>query len=225
MRDSHMNRATQPSFLSRNRLINRSVIAAAGLVVTFVVVAFLEVGQWLVVEDPLSRADAILILSGDMPIRAIEAAKLYRDGYAPQVWLTHSTEPGKTLAAFGIDFTGEDRYNQLLLIRGGVPPGAIHVIDPPIVNTADEIRTAALALNRAHGSAVILVTSKSHTRRAGMLWRRLAVGSGRAVVRAAEQDPFDPLHWWRNTRDALEVVREVLGLLNVWAGLPLHPAR
>jgi hypothetical protein len=44
-------------------------------------------------------------------------------------------------------------------------------------------------------------------------------------VRAAADDPFDPSHWWRNSTDALDVVREVLGLLNAWAGLLLHPAR
>jgi hypothetical protein len=30
-------------------------------------------------------------------------------------------------------------------------------------------------------------------------------------------------HWWRNTRDALAVVREILGLINLWAGLPVRP--
>jgi len=51
------------------------------------------------------------------------------------------------------------------------------------------------------------------------------VSSGRrAIVRAAVNDPFKPSRWWRNTHDALDVVREVLGLLNVWAGLPLQPA-
>jgi len=44
-------------------------------------------------------------------------------------------------------------------------------------------------------------------------------------VRAAATDSFSPEHWWRATGDALEVLREVLGLLNAWAGLPLHPAR
>jgi hypothetical protein len=44
-------------------------------------------------------------------------------------------------------------------------------------------------------------------------------------VRAAGTDGFDAAHWWRNTHDALDVVREVLGLLNAWAGLPLQPAR
>jgi len=44
-------------------------------------------------------------------------------------------------------------------------------------------------------------------------------------VRAASEDPFDPRHWWRSTGDALDVVREVLGLMNAWAGLPLRRTR
>jgi hypothetical protein len=50
----------------------------------------------------------------------------------------------------------------------------------------------------------------------------LTHGEDRIIVRASSQDPFDARHWWRNTTDALDVVREVLGLLNAWAGLPFH---
>ncbi len=160
-----------------------------------------------------------------MPLRAVEAAKLYREGYAPEIWLTHSTEPGKTLQEMGIPFFGEDRYNKLLLIHEGVPAEAIHVLDPPIVNTADEIRAAAAALKPGNNATVILVTTKAHTRRVRLLWYRLAPGRARAIVRAASTDPFDPGHWWRTTSDALDVVREFLGLVNAWAGLPLHPGR
>src|SRR2546425_6196198 len=92
-----------------------------------------------------------------LPVRAIEAAKLYREGYAPEVWLTHSTEPAETLGEMGIPFTGEDHYNALILIHEGVPARAIHVLEPPIVNTADEIKVAASALARAKGDVVILV--------------------------------------------------------------------
>jgi len=106
-----------------------------------------------------------------------------------------------------------------------VPAEAIHILEPPIVNTADEVRVAALSLARAKGDAVILVTTKVHTRRVRLLWRRLVPGQGRAIVRAASSDSFDPRHWWRTTSDALDVVREVLGVLNMWAGLPLRPAR
>jgi hypothetical protein len=45
----------------------------------------------------------------------------------------------------------------------------------------------------------------------------------RLIVRSAPGDPFDPYRWWGNTRDALAVVREFLGLLNLWAGLPVRP--
>jgi uncharacterized SAM-binding protein YcdF (DUF218 family) len=160
-----------------------------------------------------------------MPLRAIEAGKLYREGYAPEIWLTHSVEPGETLGELGIPFAGEDYYNKLVLIHEGVPPEAIHVLEPPIMNTADEIKVAATALTRGKGKVVIIVTTKAHTRRTRLLWRKLAPGPGRAIVRAATGDSFDPRHWWRTTSDALDVVREALGVLNAWAGLPLHPAR
>ena len=100
---------------------------------------FFYVGRWLVVEDPLDHAQAIVVLSGRMPLRVLEAAKLYRAGYAPEVWLTHSTEPGKSVQDMGLKYLGEEDYNREILIHEGVPPAAIHVLEPPILNTADEI--------------------------------------------------------------------------------------
>jgi len=44
-----------------------------------------------------------------------------------------------------------------------------------------------------------------------------------AEVRAAFQDPFHADHWWRDTSDTFSVVREFMGLLNVWLGLPVRP--
>jgi uncharacterized SAM-binding protein YcdF (DUF218 family) len=188
------------------------------------VVCFFGVGRWLVVEDPLVKARAIAVLSGNMPVRAMEAAKLYREGYAPEIWLTHSAEPGETLAEMGIPYAGEDYYNMQVLIHGGVPQGAIRVLEPPIVNTGDEMNVIATALAGESERSVIIVTTKAHTRRVRLLWRRVAAGRGMAIVRAASDDPYNPGRWWRNTGDALDVVREVLGLANTWAGQPLRPA-
>lgn len=196
-----------------------AAIACGLLSLAFLV--FLGVGRWLMMEDPLEKAQAIAVLSGRMPLRAIEAAKLYRQGYAPKIWLTHSSEPGETLESMGIRYAGEEYYDTRVLIQRGVPAEAIHVLDPPIVNTADEINVISAALEREKDRSVIVVTSKAHTRRVRLLWRKLAAKQSRAIVRAASDDPFDPRHWWRTTSDALDIVREVLGLLNAWAGLPL----
>jgi uncharacterized SAM-binding protein YcdF (DUF218 family) len=210
--------------LARSRALR--ILLAAGLGgLLLAIICFFAVGRWLVVEDRLTKSRAIAVLSGSMPLRAMEAAKLYREGYAPEIWLTHSAEPAETLAAMGIPFAGEDYYNVRILIHEGVPPGAIHVLEPPIVNTADELKVIAAALEREKDRTVIIVTTKAHTRRVRLLWRRLASDRGRAIVRAASDDPFDARRWWRNTGDALDVVREVLGLLNAWVGLPLHPAK
>lgn len=186
---------------------------------------FFNIGRWLVAEDPLQKASAIAVLSGRMPSRALEAARIYREGYASQVWLTHSTEPGASLEALSVPFTGEESYDRLILMRKGVPESAIRVLNPPIVNTADEMRTIGQALSQEKEQKVILVTSKVHTRRVKALWKQISAVQGDAIVRGVSDDGFDPGHWWGNTSDALDVVREALGLVNTWAGLPVQPAR
>jgi uncharacterized SAM-binding protein YcdF (DUF218 family) len=197
--------------------------AIGGALVVFVLLAiFFGIGRWLVIEDPLQKAQSIVVLSGHMPARALEAAKLYKQGWAPEVWLTRSEEPGLSLKAMGISYVGEDFYNLRVLVHEGVPPEAIRVLPKPIVNTADEITIAGEELKP--GNTIIIATSKAHTRRVRILWRKLSAVRGHAIVRAASDDPFDAQHWWRNTTDALDVVREALGVLNAWAGLLLHPA-
>jgi uncharacterized SAM-binding protein YcdF (DUF218 family) len=186
------------------------------------IIIFLGVGRWLFVEDPLEKAQAILVLSGRMPLRALEAARLYNGGYAAEVWLTHPSEPAASLQTIHIAYLSEDFFNARVLMHEGVPATAIRVLEPPVANTEDELRAAAAELDRAKGSAVIIVTTKAHTRRVRTLWKVASGGRQRAIVRAPANDPYEPSRWWRTSRDALDVVREVLGLLNAWAGLPLR---
>jgi len=214
---------SRPEPVNRTRRAALLVLLSLVIVlIAFVTVLLLGVGRWLVVEDPLDKAQAIVVLSGRMPMRAKEAARLYNAAYAPQIWLTRSSEPAASLQEMHIAFLGEDFYNSRVLMHEGVPSNAILVLEPAIDNTADEIRAIAEELEREKGSAVIIVTTKVHTRRVHMLWKELSRGRGRVIVRAASTDSFEPGHWWRSTRDALDVVRETLGVLNAWAGLPLH---
>src|SRR5262249_16095966 len=149
----------------------------------------------------------------------------YHAGYAPQVWLTEPIEPKRAMASLGLPLDGEEEYSRRVLVKRGVPEGAIRILKPNIVNTLDELNAVAAALQSVRRPRVIVVTSKAHTRRVHGLWNRLEVGRGQIIVRAASTDSFDPSRWWRTTHDVLDVVREVLGLCNVWAGLPLKPSR
>jgi uncharacterized SAM-binding protein YcdF (DUF218 family) len=194
------------------------------LAIAAVAVSFLSVGRWLVVEDPLEKASAIVVLSGRVPMRALEAARLYQLGWAPQVWLTHPNEPTASLAALDIDDPGEDALSARVLQHGVVPPADIHTLVPAIANTADEIRAIAAEAEKQNTPTVIIITTKAHTRRVHALWKKYGNAHTRIIVRTPADDPFDPVRWWHSTTDVLDVVREVLGMFNVWVGLPLRPA-
>jgi uncharacterized SAM-binding protein YcdF (DUF218 family) len=208
------------------RFRHRSVFAigfAAALLVLAGIYAFYHAGSWLVREDSLEKSQAILVLSGGLPERALAAAEIYRDGYAKEVWLTQPLQPGAAMEGLHLPYAGEEEYSRMVLIEKGVHPGDIRILKPRILNTTDELRIVADALDRQRGASIIVVTSKAHTRRVRTLWEKVSRGHGRAriLVRAAPEDYFDASHWWRSTPDALSVVREYLGLLNAWAGLPV----
>ena len=106
-----------------------------------------------------------------------------------------------------------------------MPPGAVRVLGDGVWNTVDEVRLIAAELGRDGADRVIIVTSKAHSRRVRATWSAIVGRSPRAIVRYAEEEPYDSRGWWRNTRDALDVSREVFGLMNVWAGFPVQPDR
>lgn len=186
-------------------------------------IAFRGAGRWLVREDPLNKADVIVVLSGGLPYRGGCAAELFNSGYAPAVWISRPEGPGQELAELGIQFVSEEEYNREVLTYEGVPAASIEILPDAVIDTQQEVEEVSREMSRTGKHTVIIVTSPGHTRRVKALWSKLAGPDLRLIVRAAPEDPYDADHWWRNTRDVLSVVREYLGLLNVWAGLPVRP--
>jgi uncharacterized SAM-binding protein YcdF (DUF218 family) len=185
--------------------------------------AFRGVGRWLVRQDPLRPADVIVVLSGSMPWRAQEAARIFGLGDAHEVWLSRPESPADQLAAMGIQYLGEDYFNREVLLHSGVPEEDIRILPEMIVDTQQEVAEISREMRHEGKTSVIIVTSPQHTRRVKTLWNRLVGTNPAAIVRAAPQDPFDENYWWRNTRDAYSVVRELMGLINAWGGLPVRP--
>jgi uncharacterized SAM-binding protein YcdF (DUF218 family) len=203
--------------------MKRALPGLLAVLVLVGVIGFRGVGRWLDREDTLSHADVIFVLSGAMPQRATEAGKVFAMGYAPEVWLSRPDSPADELAEIGIHFAGEEDYNRQILIHQGVPDSAIHVLPGPVVNTEEELQEVGREMRKNGKATIILVTSPQHTRRVWTLWRKLVGSNPRAMVHGAHEDRFDADHWWRNTGDVLSVVRETLGLVNAWAGLPVPP--
>jgi uncharacterized SAM-binding protein YcdF (DUF218 family) len=207
----------------RRRRVGIAVLAILALFVVIGIVVFRNAGHWLVREDAVGKADVIVVLSGGLPFRAEGAAEIFKSGYAPAVWVSRPEGPQEELAALGIHFVGEEEYNREILVNEGVPDSAIQIFPDAIANTQEEVQEISREMRRDGKHTVIIVTSPQHTRRVKALWRKLVGDDPRLIVRAAPGDPFDADHWWRNTQDVLAVVRESLGLLNVWSGLPVRP--
>lgn len=195
------------------------------LLATLCVLGLRGLGHWLIVSDALVPARAIVVLGGHAPFRAMEAAAIYREGWASEVWLMRRKPGAVDAALLRLDITPrtEEELNRAVLGRLEVPAPAIRVLAGDVRNTHDELKLVAAALQSSGGNAIIIVTSKPHTRRVRAIWQRVGEERPAAIVRHPSTDSFHADRWWRYTADALAVSREIFGLLNVWMGWPVRP--
>jgi uncharacterized SAM-binding protein YcdF (DUF218 family) len=179
-------------------------------------------GGVLIRQDPLKPAAAIVVLGGGTPFREMQSAKIYAEGWAPFVVIVESEmrEEQRKLKELQIPVQPSWELSRDVLERVGVPSKSIHVASGGADGTATELRIAYRAIVPGR-SPVILVTSQYHALRARLIWRSITQGQSEAIVRTANDDPFDVNRWWKEPRFAIAVVREYLGLLNFWAGFPV----
>ncbi len=190
------------------------------------VALFRNAGYWLEAPDAVRASRAIVVLGGGVPFRAIEAAQLYRQGLAKEIWMTEGApDLGDRLAAkLGMVLSFEHERSEAVLEALGVPRSAMKEIPELVDNTVNELR-AVSHFAGADRRPLILVSSKYHVRRVRIIWG-LVNGNGphpAAIVRAAADDPYDAGHWWRSSTDALSTFRELFGIANAWAGFPVEP--
>ncbi|MGA3200997.1 MAG: YdcF family protein [Bryobacteraceae bacterium] len=197
----------------------------AGLVVAFGIAAFFMLkglGGWIIVSDPLEKADAIVVLGGNLPFRSAEAARLFHEGWATRVWITapESASELEAVKNLGLAATPVGQLSVRVLEVYGVPGSAIRVLSPHAEDTVEEIRLITSALTEAGLRRVIIVTSPTHTRRVRAIWRILARHGQRSFVHHIDRETFEPDRWWATERDRSRVMREISGLAFAWLVLP-----
>jgi uncharacterized SAM-binding protein YcdF (DUF218 family) len=208
-----------------SRLRSLAVVAVAVLVLaTAAVVAARQLGRWLVVADPMERVPVAVVMAGDTPFRAVEAARLHAEGWTPEIWLTHAAVPAReaALARYGVRYVTDDVYSRAVLDHLGVPAAAIALVPGRVDTTQAELAAIAREMRRRGLDRAAIVTSPSHTRRVRATWSLVAGQGLRAIVRPARESRHDLDHWWRRKSDAKTVTREWIGIVNAWAGFPLR---
>jgi len=113
--------------------------------------------------------------------------------------------------------------NRQVLENLGVPPQSIEIIPQPVDNTLAELRAVLHYAGRQAPGPIIIVSSKTHTRRVRVIWDKIGTPAQLAIVRYTPKDTYNPVRWWASTRDAQTSFRDMFGILNAWAGFPISP--
>jgi uncharacterized SAM-binding protein YcdF (DUF218 family) len=199
------------------------LVGVACLVALAAVAGFLPfAGRFLVREDPLARADVILVLAGARVERWLEGVDLYKEKWAPHVLLS----PGPMdpieldLRARGVRIPLEGELARDGMLQMGVPAEAISILPGGMDNTAHEASTVRGALEARGWRRLIVVTSKYHTRRTGFTFRREFAGTPvEIIVRSSRYDRASPARWWTRRADIRYVVSELPKLIAYYLGV------
>ena len=172
------------------------------------------IGWWLDCADPPERADAIVVLGGSFS-RPMYGADLYREGLAPQVWLSRilPEDYEESLRRIGVPISPETELNRIILLKKGVPAKSIRLYGKDVNSTLDEADALA---REFHGKTVLLVTSRYHARRSRLIFRGRLPGA-RVIVCPTPYESFDR-RWWRHKGMTVAAATESLKLLNYLTG-------
>ncbi len=201
--------------------IIRRLFVAQIAVVCLLVAALPFAGRALYREDPLEKADAIMVLAGDRVIRWLEAHELVREGWSPVIVLSagYRESVERALVERGVRIPSEGEVARAALLQLGHAAASVRVL-----GFADNTAAEGALLRReatARGwSRVIVVTAKLHTRRAGFAVRRELAGTNvRVIVRASRYDDDDPARYWRKRRTMRAMLGELPKMIAYLLGL------
>ena len=176
----------------------------------------------LIVEKPLAKTDAILILGGSSVYveRTQKGAEIYKSGVAPTIFLTDDGERGgwSKIEKRNPPYVEMARNN---LIVAGVPAEAIIILQPKVSGTIYEARVMAEKAKTENLQRVLIVTSAYHTRRALWTFERFFAENnvktefGIVAPSTGEQTP-PPFVWWFSPRGWSLVAGEYVKFLAYW---------
>ena len=168
---------------------------------------FFSLGRWFQSSDEPAKADLMVVLCGD-PSRSIRAAELFKQGFAPEVWVGRPIRDPwlAKLDKIGIVLAKEEELHKQVLVARGVPPHRVHFFGEHNLSTTEEAIELSKALRGRAVSKVMIVSGRTHCRRARMIFARNLRGISVEAV-SADAGPPNPV-WWRDKFLAQDVVME-----------------
>jgi hypothetical protein len=184
-------------------------------------------GYLLVGEDPLpAHAAGAVVLQGSFlgeRARLAGAVQLLQQGRVDRILLSvpHESYWGQPLFPLVQNFI-ERHYGQGIASR-------IDICDssPVVDSTEQEARVLTHCIQERGWQSFVLVTSNYHTRRAGIIWRRVIREGHLPIdlsVHGVDDPEFHSAGWWRERRSAKTWLMEFVKLCSTIVSAPqLNP--
>jgi uncharacterized SAM-binding protein YcdF (DUF218 family) len=167
--------------------------------------------RWLDVGEPPTKAEYVVVLGGDVNVRPLVAAALFRAGLAAKVLVSDSAaatdRPEDRLLS-------EPEVLRRVLLARGVPDHAIVFLGKHNRTTYDEARALEAYLQGAPPARVSVVTSDYHTRRTRWIFRQVLGPRAAALCFvSAPSDDFRAENWWQTEHGFVAIIVENLKFL------------
>jgi len=170
-----------------------------------------NLGQWLVAEDELQTSDMIVVLTGSVPDRILQAVDIYNERYSDKIVLVNSYRKIPL---------GSAQLSKIVAIDLGVPEENILILEGNAKSTQDEaLIIREYVRNNREIESIILVTSKYHSRRSNKIFTKALSYLDREISiysSPSKYDLFNANQWWRDREDIGSVVSEYVKLVHFY---------
>ena len=160
-----------------------------------------------IVSDPVSRADAVVVLGGGLETRPFVAAELWRRGLADKILISQGPEE----RAARVGSIPDSELNREILLKLGVPAGAIGTFEAVSKNTRGEAVALREWAEQNGASAFIIPTETFSARRVRWIFRREFSGTAaRIEVPSVEPPGYTRWDWWKMEQGLIAFQNEFL---------------
>jgi len=176
------------------------------------------IGNFLIRDEMPVQSDAIIVLNTGVEYysRLIEAADLYNKGYADKIIINGNRKMDieRELEEKGYEPCCPWYENRLRVLSLYHIPRekVIPISAEDVYDSTGEAQIIGNHLKNMGLNKIIITTSKSHTKRAGFIWKSFYDGDLLIRIISAKTDPYDHKGWWKDGRQ----IRWVLSEYGAW---------
>jgi uncharacterized SAM-binding protein YcdF (DUF218 family) len=200
----------------RQRLISRLVVAILLSVLVamgwcFRAPLLREAANLWIVSDTVTRSDVVAVLGGGLDVRPLAAAELYKQGLVTKVLV--SQVPEERLMEL-LSIPGHSELNRMLLLKFGVPEGAIEMFGKDNGSTWDEAAALREWASRHGVSRIVVPTEIFAARRVRWIFYREFAGSSvHLEIPSFEPPGYTRAEWWKARAGMIAFQNEIMKYL------------